>query len=62
MVNPTVASPVFTVCHKVISLVYSLFQYIIDDIIKLDWPLWLTLKAPITTAADDTFCDIFPNF
>ena len=22
----------------------------------------LALKAPITTAADDTFCDIFPNF
>ena len=22
----------------------------------------LTLKAPITTAADDQFCDIFPNF
>ena len=22
----------------------------------------LTFKAPITTAADDTFCDIFPNF
>ena len=22
----------------------------------------LTLKAPITTAADDTFCRIFPNF
>ena len=22
----------------------------------------LTLKAPNTTAADDKFCDIFPNF
>ena len=22
----------------------------------------LTLKAPITTAADDKFCDILPNF
>ena len=22
----------------------------------------LTLKAPIRTAADDKFCDIFPNF
>ena len=22
----------------------------------------LTLKAPITTAADDKFCNIFPNF
>ena len=22
----------------------------------------LALKAPITTAADDKFCDIFPNF
>ena len=24
--------------------------------------LMLTLKAPITTAADNTFCDNFPNF
>ena len=24
--------------------------------------LLLTLKAPITDAADDKFCDIFPNF
>ena len=24
--------------------------------------LLLTLKAPITTAADDKFCDIFSNF
>ena len=24
--------------------------------------LILTLKAPITTAADEKFCDIFPNF
>ena len=22
----------------------------------------LTLKAPITTSAEDKFCDIFPNF
>ena len=22
----------------------------------------LTLKAPITTAAEDNFCNIFPNF
>ena len=22
----------------------------------------LTLKAPITTAADDKFCDIYPSF
>ena len=22
----------------------------------------MTLKAPITTAADDKFCDVFPNF
>ena len=25
-------------------------------------PLVLTLKAPITTAADDNIVDIFPNF
>ena len=34
------------------------------------WPVWtnqhahkfeLSLKGPITTAADDKFCDIFPN-
>ena len=24
--------------------------------------IFLTLKAPITTEADDKFCDIFPNF
>ena len=24
--------------------------------------IFLTLKAPITTAADNKFCDIFPNF
>ena len=35
--QPTWASPVFTVCHKVISLVYSLFQYIIGDEILLSW-------------------------
>ena len=23
---------------------------------------YLTLKAPITTAADDQFCDIFPSY
>ena len=37
----TGASPVFTVCHKVISLtsrqVYSLFQYIIGDGTLLSW-------------------------
>ena len=36
----TGASPVITVCHKVISLislVYSLFQYIIGDGILLSW-------------------------
>ena len=27
-----------------------------------DKGLSLTLKAPITIAADDKFCDIFPNF
>ena len=32
----TGTSPVSTVCHKVISLVYSLFQYIIGDGI-LSW-------------------------
>ena len=25
-------------------------------------PCFLTLKAPITTEADDKFCNIFPNF
>ena len=27
-----------------------------------DYVQILNLKAPITTAADDKFCDIFPNF
>ena len=31
----------FTVCHKVISLNYSLFQYIIGDGILLSWTGWL---------------------
>ena len=26
------------------------------------WYTYLTLKAPITTAADDKFSDILPNF
>ena len=34
MGQPSVYSPVFTVCHKVISLVYSLFQYLIGDCIQ----------------------------
>ena len=33
----TEASPVFTVCHKVISPVYSLCQYIFRDGILLSW-------------------------
>ena len=37
MITTTGASPVFTVCHKVISLVYSLLQYIIGDGILLSW-------------------------
>ena len=28
----------------------------------LNWEIEVTLKAPITTAADDKFCDIFPCF
>ena len=31
-------------------------------LIKEPHPSSLSLKAPITTAADDKFCDIFPNF
>ena len=33
----TRASPVFTVCHQVISLLYSLFQYIIIDGMLYSW-------------------------
>ena len=29
---------------------------------ELLWSKGLTLKAPITTAADGKFCDIFPTF
>ena len=29
---------------------------------RLHVKISLTLKVPITTAADETFCDIFPNF
>ena len=37
------------------SICYSLFPIYITCI-------YLTLKAPITTAADDKFCNIFPSF
>ena len=31
--------------------------------LKLIWKLFeLNIKAPITTAADDKFCNIFPSF
>ena len=30
--------------------------------VTIDSLTYLALKAPITTAADDTFCDLFPNF
>ena len=42
----------------------SCFNNVLSDAYKKR--LWikfiLSLKAPITTAADDKFCDIFPNF
>ena len=31
-------------------------------ILYVNFHILLTLKAPITTAADDKFLDIFPNF
>ena len=39
-------------------------QQRLDRILKLciQQAKVLTLKAPITTAADDKFCKIFPNF
>ena len=56
-------------------LIFSCFQ---NEVLPLDYTaeavggfkeggiitarLSLTLKASITTAADDKFCDIFPNF
>ena len=36
--------------------ILRLYEEIIGNICML------TLKAPITTEADDKFCDIFPNF
>ena len=36
---PTGASPVFTVCHKVISLLSISVYYQRWHIVKLDWPL-----------------------
>ena len=41
-IEPKDNSPVFTVCHKVISLtslclVYSLLQYIFGDVILSNW-------------------------
>ena len=40
-------------------------QYLLSNCTSKTYELEVhtfTLKAPITTAADDKFCDIFPNF
>ena len=43
----TGASSVFKVCHLVISLVYSLFQYIIGDGILISWTALCDLSHDI---------------
>ena len=60
------------VCGCGISWSYSLFESAISLMrhtkIKGDWAIsfrdndFLTLKGQILTAADDTFCNIFPTF
>ena len=52
-------------CHKLTKGLYkenSVRARYREDLEKLSFLEMLTLKAPITTAADDKFCDIFPNF
>ena len=49
----TGTSPVFTACHKVISLVYSLFQYIIRDGILLKRKKKCILKCRLLKSSDE---------
>ena len=44
------------------SLGYKTIVYLMRNILSFLMVCMLTLKAPITTAADDKFCDIFPYF
>ena len=47
--------------HFKVKLCFILYQENTESGIKL-LVLILTLKAPITTAVDDIFCDTFPKF
>ena len=54
-----------SICHGMCQKAYQISIYDgILPILKLagSVTLVLTLKAPITTAADNKFCDIFPSF
>ena len=42
-------SPVFIVCYRTISLVYSLFQYIIGDGILLSWKVPASLSTNVVS-------------
>ena len=57
--------PLFTI-HVVTSdetQYFSCLYFLLQNIEQLsDLAHALALKAPITTAADNKFCDIFPNF
>ena len=53
--------------YEISSLTYSKLKHLffffkISSVANYGIGRTLTLKAPITTVADDKFCDIFPNF
>ena len=59
------ANPVYVVCSYVIS--WRMLQLIVVLVsVKCSYGNFVKLQCDsqvlITTAADDTFCDIFPNF
>ena len=59
--NPAIRpDPVNTRTHE--SPAFQLFIFQVMENIQVGVYKVLTLKVPITTAAHDKFCDIFPNF
>ena len=48
--------------NKTVGSKYTLIAPVMLKNDKVYKSFFLTLKALITTAADDKFCDIFPNF
>ena len=52
----------FTKTTRSIFLSFCYYSFYYIHFISLFFFIFLNLKAPITTAADDKFCDIFLNF